>query len=294
MFGFGLAIFLALGLVVIAEALDSRVRSTEAISRRLGLRLLARIPDPSPRHFRGDDKLVMLLDPNGPEAEAFRILRTSIELANVEDAAQTIMITSAIEKEGKSTTVANLAVALARAGRHVVLVDLDLRSASLHRFFHLPSSPGLTDVVLRATPLEEALQTVEISSPRTLGDWELRKSEGKLELLPAGVALANPGEFMDQLPVSPILEYLKGHSDIVLIDGPPLLRVGDAIALSAILDAVVVVARINVVSGHMLEDLNRILRYSPAPILGVAVTGVKLETGYGYFSYPRSRRRASI
>jgi Mrp family chromosome partitioning ATPase len=99
---------------------------------------------------------------------------------------------------------------------------------------------------------------------------------------------------MDQLPVSPILEYLKGHSDIVLIDGPPLLRVGDAIALSAILDAVVVVARINVVSGHMLEDLNRILRYSPAPILGVAVTGVKLETGYGYFSYPRSRRRASI
>src|SRR5205085_2685983 len=102
----------------------TRVRSTEEIGERLHLPLLARLPEP-PKSVRAENRLVMLNDPSSVQAEAFRMLRTNLEFVNLERGAQTVMVTSAVAGEGKSTTVANLGVALARAGRRVVLVDLD-------------------------------------------------------------------------------------------------------------------------------------------------------------------------
>lgn len=292
-FGAALGLLLGLGLAALLEALDTRVRAPGAIAGRLDLRLLGRIPLPPPGLRRGNN-LVTLQDPNGPDAEAFRILRTNLEMATMENDARTIMVTSAVEAEGKSTTVANLAVALARAGRHVVLVDLDLRRGSLHRFFGLPEGPGLTDVVLCTAQLGEVLTRVEISSPRSRGAWELRGSEGELEILRAGARSPSPGEFIAQQPLGPVLDYLKGHCDIVLIDGPPLLHVGDAVTLSSAVDALIVVARANVVRAAMLDDLDRILRASPASVLGLVVTGAEPNAGYGYFEYQRNHQTAAI
>jgi succinoglycan biosynthesis transport protein ExoP len=292
--GIALGLALGLGFAVLLEALDSRVRSAETITDKLRLLLLARIPQPR-RRFRGKKQLVVLSDPNGPEAEAFRILRTNLELANIQHGAHTIMITSAVEKEGKSTTIANLALALAGAGRRVVLVDLDLRNASQHSFFNLPLGPGLTDVAVRHVPLSEAIRQVDVRPTHSyLIDNEVRRlasSEGRLEVLSAGTLPLNPGEFIAQLPIVTVLEELKERGSIVLIDGPPLLRVGDAIALSSAVDALLVVARIDVVRMSMLEDLGRILRACPAAKLGLVIAGAELETGYQYLSYPRHRQK---
>jgi polysaccharide biosynthesis transport protein len=317
MFGIGLGLMLGLGLAVLLEALDTRVRSSDVIAERLQLQLLARVP--APPRFRKKDKLVMLVDPNGPEAESFRILRTNLEFANMEESGRTILVTSAVEGEGKSTTVANLAVACARAGRRVVLVDLDLRSSSLHRFFGLAAAPGLTDIVMRGVPVEQAISHVEIGTDRWYRDgsgsgaiqgrWATMRpsdgsngarkgmaplAEGKLGVLPAGTLPSNPGEFVAHLPLGPIFDYLKGQNDLVLIDGPPLLRVGDTVTLSSAVDALVVVARLNVVRARMLDDLGRILRTCPATKLGLVLAGAELEPGYGYLSYPRNRQKAVV
>ena len=137
--GLALGLLFGVGLAFLWETLDTRVRSAEEIAERLGLPLLARIPAP-PRRLRNENRLVMLADPAGIHAEAFRMLRTNLEFANLERGARTIMVTSAVETEGKSTTIANLAVALARAGKRVALVDLDLRRPFLARLFALDTN----------------------------------------------------------------------------------------------------------------------------------------------------------
>jgi non-specific protein-tyrosine kinase len=287
MIGLVLGVLIGVGTAILWEALDPRVRTADAVTSRLRLPLLGRIPRP-PRRLSKDQRLVMLDDPEGPEAEAFRILRTNFELACLQAGARSVMVTSGIEQEGKTTTVANLALALARAGRRVALLDLDLRSASIHRFFRIEAQPGLADVAFNRVRLSDALVRVDLGDQLlpTAMESPYGFSEGSLDILPSGSRPPNAGEFVARLPLGPILAYFQGQTDIVLIDGPPLLRVGDAIAVSSEVDALAVVARLNVARGPMLDDLGRVLRSSPTAKLGVIVAGANLERGYGYLTSP--------
>lgn len=295
--GVVLGLLLGVALAFLGEALDTRVRSADKVGNRLGLPLLARLPQP-PRPLRRKTQLAMLAEPNGPHAEAFRVLAANFDLVNYEAGARTIMVTSAVEEEGKSTTVCNLALALAHAGRRVGLVDLDLRNASLHRFFDLEVSPGLTDVVLQRVPLEQAIWKIEIGRPNSFvtTNGATRALDGTLEVLPAGTLPSNVGEFVAGLVLGPIFEQLLQSNDLVLIDGPPLLGLGDAVAVSSQVDALVLVARLDVVRDTMLDDLDRILRASPPTTarLGFIATGAKLDRGYGYMTYAHKRQRAGV
>ena len=157
-----LSLILGVGLAFLYETLDTRVRSAEEIATRLGLPLLARIPAPS-RKISKKNRLVTIDDPNSANAEAFRILRTNLDFVDLDRQARMIMVTSAVEGEGKSTTAANLAVTLARSGRRVVLVDLDTRRPFLHVFFGVPGEEGLTRVALGHMQLETALHRVALT-----------------------------------------------------------------------------------------------------------------------------------
>src|SRR5206468_7121979 len=126
------------------------------VEEQLGLPLLARIPEP-PRRLRKHDEPVMLAEPHGSHAEIFRLLRTNLEFVRLPHSPRTIVVTSALEREGKSTTSANLAIALARAGQRVALVDLDLRRPALARFFDLQGRIGLTQTALRQAELADVL-----------------------------------------------------------------------------------------------------------------------------------------
>ena len=308
--GLLLGIVLGIGLAFLWEALDTRVRSAEEIGERLGhLPLLARVPVPS-RQLRAKNRLVMLQSPAGVQAEAFRMLRTNLEFATLGRDAQTIMVTSAVEQEGKSTTIANLAVALARAGQRVVLVDLDLRRPFLHRFFQL-DGPGITQVALGHVTLEQALSPVPITDGepgrRGLrangngnGHSHVRISgggapvKGILEVLPSGPTPPDPGEFVGTAALSEILERLRARADFVLIDAPPALHVGDAMTLSAKVDGILVVTRMKIVRRHMLSELARQLAGAPTPVLGFVVTAADEEESYGYgygYSYDRYHTR---
>jgi capsular exopolysaccharide synthesis family protein len=271
--GLGLGAVLAIGLAFLVEALDTRIRSTRELERRLGLPLLARIPEP-PRWAARKRHLVMVADPTGDEAEAFRVLRTNLEFFNMEHGARTIMVTSAVEEEGKSTTVANLAVALSRAGRRVVLVDLDLRRPTLDTFFDFQGRPGLTDVVLGRARLAAA------DAPTADG--------GSLEVLTTGPLPRDAGEFVAGQALSDVLDELRERADFVLIDSPPLLAVGDAITLAAKVDAIIVLTRLGVARRKAIDELRRVLGNCPGAKLGFVVTGAELDVdhrygqGYGY------------
>jgi Mrp family chromosome partitioning ATPase/capsular polysaccharide biosynthesis protein len=281
----------------LGEALDTRVRSVERLGKRLGLPLLARVPKP-PRPLRKKRQLAMLAEPSGAHAEAFRVLAANFDLVNHEVGARTIMVTSALEQEGKSTTVCNLALALANAGRRVALVDLDLRNPSLHHFFNLEPSPGLTDAALDRVPLEQAIWRLDVGLPSSLvtTNGATRASDGSVEVLPAGTVPSNVGEFVAGLVLAPTFEQLLQRNDLVLIDGPPLLGLGDAVAASSQVDALVLVARLAFVRDTMLDDLDRILRASPPTTarLGFIATGAKLDRGYGYMTYAHKRQRAGV
>jgi polysaccharide biosynthesis transport protein len=295
--GLFFGLFLGGGLALLREQLDTRVRSADAIRAKLELPLLARLPEP-PKKLHNRGRLIMLAEPGGPHAEAFRMLRTNVEFASLDKEAKVIMVTSATEQEGKSTTIANLAVAMARSGQHVVLVDLDLRRPYIDRFFDLGDRPGLTQVALGVAQLGEAIVRVPITGSDSLvsingngngysNRTSMRQTTGALDVLPSGPIPPDPGEFVGTDRLTEILEHLRAHADVVLIDAPPLLHVGDGLTLSSKVDAVLVVTRMEVMRRAMLTELSRLLDTMPANKLGFIVTGAEAEEGYedGYGGY---------
>lgn len=293
-------------LALLWNAVDTRVRSAEEVAETLGLPLLARLPEP-PKRLRSDRRLIMLGEPNGAGAEAFRMLRRNLEFVNLERGARTIMVTSSVQGEGKSTTIANLAVALARAGQRVVLVDLDLRRPIIDRFFRLEGRAGVTDVALGQARLDEALVSVAVAKADPTPHVPENGHGGAhiLKVLPAGTPPPNPGEFVESRALADILTQLRAQADLVLVDAPPLLQVGDAMGLSARVDALFLVARLKIVRRPMLRELRRVLETCPASKLGFCLAGAQLEEDVyqaGYYNYrkeepkarrkPRRRRRA--
>jgi len=268
---------LGIGLAFLRDHLDTRVRSASEVSHRLGLPLLARLPAP-PRDLRRANRLVMMESPTSPDAEHFRVLAMNLEFVAHETPPKTIMVSSAREGEGKSTTAANLAVTLARAGRRVAIVDLDLRRPFLHDLFELQREPGLTNLVVGHTTLADAL--VPIALP-----WNSSGSEpGELEVMCCGVIPPNPGEFVRSRDVGRVLAQLKEIFDVVIVDSAPLLGVGDSLALIPRMDAAIVVTRLELLRRPVLDELHRVLEGSPAKPLGFVVTAAEREGGeaYGY------------
>ncbi len=290
--GLVLGLVLGLGFAFLRESLDTRVRSAEEIGERLGgIPLLARVAAP-PKRLAGKDRLAMLVEPYGPYAETFRILRTNLDFACLGREIRSLMITSAIEQEGKSTTIANLAVALARAGKRVVLVDLDLRRPFLHRFFDV-DGPGVTQVALGHVTLREAFVPIVLAeyvapvddageSNRSGNGHGPSKVEGMLGVLVSGPIPPDPGEFVASRALVTILEQLQKMADIVLIDSPPVLPFGDALALSNHVDGILLATRMTVARRGILHEVARQLETVPTPVLGLVVTDAGEERGYGY------------
>jgi Mrp family chromosome partitioning ATPase len=248
----------------------------------------------------------MLEESDSVHSEAFRLLRTNLDFVNIERRAQVIMVTSALEAEGKSTTVANLAVALARAGRRIIVVDLDLRRPLLDKLFALGKRAGLTQVAIGQLPLEEALVPIVVSDGRAASAAAGLITNGKggmngvLEVLPAGPLPPDVGEFVGSRMLTELFEQLRHMADIILVDSPPLLRVGDAITLSGKVDGMIVVSNLAYARRPLLNELRRVLESCPADKLGFVVTGAHLEEGYGYgyggyyYRTPERRQREMV
>jgi Mrp family chromosome partitioning ATPase/capsular polysaccharide biosynthesis protein len=305
---FGLAIFLGLGLAFLIDALDTRVRDPEELADRLGLPLLGSLPEP-PRASRTNGRIVMLDAPNSADAEPYRMLRTSLEVTAFGGGCRSLMVSSALAQEGKSTTAANLAIALARTGRHVVLVDLDLRRPSLDGFFALKSRPGITDLVFGRTSIGDAGVRLTfggaVEQPFS-GDLRLlregddeqgdKHEPGVLDVIGSGTLPPNPGEFMVTPELDAILKELQDRADLLIVDGPPLLLAGEALTLSSKVDALLLVARMNAFRWGQANELERVLVAAPTLKLGMIATshaGLHRRAYYGSAPVPAQQGRTA-
>ncbi|MBI4898120.1 MAG: P-loop NTPase [Actinobacteria bacterium] len=298
MLGLVLGVLLGIGLAFARDALDTRLRNAEQVAAEIGLPLLARIPAPRHEHVGP----VMLSDPHGPGAETYRVLRGNLEFAMLGRDIRTLMVTSSVQVEGKSTVISNLALALARGGHSVALVDLDLRRPSIERLFDINTGAGVTNVAIGRVSLKKACVNVPLDaapataeqngggslawtgpSSRRLDRAATKDAEqGRLDVLPCGAIPPDPGEFVGTEALGEIIRELRESYDLVLIDAPPMLRVGDPLTLARHVDGVFVVARLGVVTSAMSHELARMLSVAPMATLGVVVTGTGEESAYAY------------
>jgi Mrp family chromosome partitioning ATPase/capsular polysaccharide biosynthesis protein len=315
MLAFLLAVAVGIGAAFLLESLDVRVRSPDEIEDRLGLRLVGRLSDPAD-HVTGTGAPVMLTRPESAAGETFALLRTSLDFQNVGRECRTILVTSATDNEGKSTTIANLAVALARTGRNVAVLDLDLRKPKLHEIFGVERHPGVTDVVLERDDVNDVVR--KLSFDLTLTDVSSTFAEEQRDLpdrartgagarpgqrrhavirfVTAGTPELHPGEFVVNPALGELIEELAERFEIMLVDGPPMLLAADTLALSTRVDGLLVVARMNVVRRPQLRELKRLLDASPAEKLGLVVTDVSPRSAWllGHVRGRARRRTGSL
>jgi succinoglycan biosynthesis transport protein ExoP len=297
--GLGLGLVLGIGLALLRDAFDTRLRTPDQISDVLRLPLLGRVPPPT-RQLQRDGRLAMIAEPTSHGADAYRRLRMNLEFATAGKPSQVIMFASALAKEGKSTTLGNLAVAAALAGKSVALVDLDLRRPSMSRFFRLDDAePGLSAVVLGHAELEDALLRVPLESlsRNTADHFPTRgatgnggngsgiTTTGSLVVLPAGILPPDPGDFVGLEGVGRVIAALREHVDIVLLDVPPLLAVGDGLTISGLADALVVVVRSENARRKITAELAAILDRMRVEGLGYVLCGAGEEDAPGYYGY---------
>ena len=224
----------------------------------------------------------MMAEPHSSGSEVFRMLATNLGFVNLDPGARSLMFTSATDGEGKSTTIANIALALARTGSRITLIDLDLKRPVLDKLFELDAGqPGFTSVALGMTQLEDALVRISLSE-RALDNESVAAQSGSLDVLPTGPIPPDTAKFVASSRVGDVLDEAVARSDMVLIDAPPIPQVSDAMALAAKVDAVVVVTRLGVVKRSALDELRRVLDSAPVAKLGFILTGVPASDTYGY------------
>lgn len=274
-----LALIVGFGLAILVDQSELAYRSPAEIFEKLQVPVVGKIPRINTREIeakKGHASLVAAHKPAATASESFRDVRTALFFrANMDDI-KTILFTSPSPGDGKSTTVANLAISIAQAGKKVILVDADFRRPRVHKYFGEDLNPGLMDVLKGELSLKDAVQKADLQ-------------EG-LFLLPAGGRPVNPGELVTSEAFRDLVDALREEFDYVLIDSPPVLPVSDPATIASIVDGVYMVTRIRkgvkLTSQKAKETLDRV----GANWMGIIVNGLDenphySEYGYQYGSY---------
>ncbi|HPR89670.1 MAG TPA: polysaccharide biosynthesis tyrosine autokinase [bacterium] len=279
--GLGLGVAIAFTI----EYLDTSVRTMEDLEH-LGMTVMAAIPFIKAEQTNGvftrsaeskadvearsiNERLVTQIKPRSPVSEAYRTLRTNIMFSSPGQPKKLFLVTSSGPQEGKSTTVANLAITFAQMGNRTLLIDADLRKPIQHRLFGLEKSSGLTNILVGRAGLAESAREIEVLP--------------ELHVLSCGVIPPNPAELLGSEAMRHLLAEAHEQYSIVLIDAPPALAVTDAAILAPMMDGVLLVIRsgdtAREAAVRALEQLKRV----GAPVLGAILNGIATEQVYGSY-----------
>ena len=217
------------------------------------------------------EAIISYNDPKSVISEQYRAIRTNIEYSNVDQNTKTILVTSSDKNEGKTTTVSNLAVSFANLNKKVLIIDCDLRNASIHKMFKINNIYGLTDILAKDRAVDKCIQETELEN---------------LYVLTAGAIPPNPAEILSSEKMKNLIEDLKNIYDYIFIDTPPIGLVTDAGVLSSFIDGVVLVVKSESVEKKYLEETKKKLDAVDARILGAILNSYKSEQkDYNYYSY---------
>jgi capsular exopolysaccharide synthesis family protein len=267
--GLFIGLSLGIGLAFLRDRLDQRVGSREDIESTLEAPLLGRIPVADDLH----EVLAVGADGNPLAGEAFRALRTRLQFAASQSPFKSVMITSSEAGEGKTTTAANLAVALAQTDSRVVLVGADLRRPELRRYFPDAHGPGLADVLSGASDLSEVVRSTPLEN---------------LLIIPSGRHVRDvPEASLGSQAMAVVLQRLGANADVVVLDAPPLLGVSDSLDLASLVDVAVMVVDAGRAHRSAVAEATNDLRSVGAGLLGVVLTRYDPSR---YQPYYKSRR----
>ncbi len=267
----GLLVGLALGIgtAVLRESLDTTVKNEGDVRALTNAPVLGGIAFDADTPAR---PLVVHGDQHSPRAEAFRVLRTNLQFVNLANRPRSIVVTSSVPGEGKSTTAANLAITLAAAGASVVLVDADLRRPKIAGYMGVEPAVGLTNVLIHQLELKDVLQP-----------W----GKFRLNVLTCGPQPPNPSELLGSQSMTVVLRELEARFDYVIVDTPPLLSVTDAAVVSRLAGGALVVAGSGKINRDQLARGLETLHSVDARVLGVLVNllPTKGADAQGYYAY---------
>jgi tyrosine-protein kinase Etk/Wzc len=218
-------------------------------------------------------RLIAGRDPRSPVSEAYRSMRTNIAFSTLDRPGRTLVFTSALPGDGKSTSAANLAITLVQQGQRCLLVDADMRRGVLHEIFAELRAPGLSDVIAGEVDLTEAIRQIDLAE------------SGTLDFLASGTLPPNPAELIGSERGRRVMGQLEGMYDVVILDGPPLNLVTDAALLGSYADGVVVVARSGVTDRGAVSYAFEQLAAVRAPVLGAVLNDIDVRKDRFYGSY---------
>ncbi len=266
-----LGLFLGLGLALLLERLDPRIRNPEELESIYHLPLIGAVPQSAALSQLVPDGKETSVTLSLAEAEAFHVIRARLRSFNADRDIRMVLVSSAAPGEGKTTVARHLAGATARMGSRVLLLEANLRRPTVAQQLDIKSGPGLSDVLLGKMSLNEAEQMINLGIPP--GD---SSGDRMLAVLVAGAALLiNPVELIESHAMDVLLTQAKSAYDLVVIDAPELTVVPDAFLLLSKVDGVVIVGRIGRSRRDVAERLRHLLDTSAAPLVGVIANGVK-------------------
>ena len=263
-------LFLGLGILVFLDQIDDRITSLVDLHPRFEEHVLAQIPT---QKHRGALEPLREMDPRHAFAEALRALRSSLLYLPFEgERPKTILVSSAAPNEGKSTIALNLAITMALAKVHVLLVDADLRRGTLHRWLGRESDPGLSDLLLGQISLEKCISATSVSS---------------LDVISRGVETQNPGELFLGARLDQFLRDVYNLYQYIIFDSSPIMAVDDATTLAPKLDASIFVVRFSHSSTRLSKRALELLRDRQANVIGLVCNDVsQAQQEYYHYKYP--------
>ena len=224
-------------------------------------------------------QMITHANPKSPVAEAYRILRTNLNFTTLDRPLKTILITSPTPAEGKSTTLANLAIAVAQAGVETLIVDCDLRKPLQHRIFGVPNARGFTNLLVnREMTVEEVIQDTVVPN---------------LRIMTCGPLPPNPSELLGSKRAGQVIQELEEKFQLVLFDSPPAVAVADASILASQVDGVIMVIRSHVTKNDIAAQAKKLLETANANLIGVVLNEVPVngEDYYYYYYYGSNSSR---
>ena len=261
---------LAVGIALLIDYLDDTIHNKDELERLTGVPVMGIVSVINPVS-EPQDVLVAVHDPRSTVAEAYRLLGTNLEFATSEEAVRSLIVTSSTPQEGKSTTAANLAISLAQGGWQVVLVDMDLRRPTLHKLFEINNQNGLSVAVLQPSS-----GVIEHLSPAAVDN---------LYVMTSGPIPPNASDVLRSARMVEVLQELKAHADIVILDTPPLMVVADPILVARLTDAMLLIVQAEATRSGVLKQALEILEQSGTRLLGTVLNQVKSRGDGSYYYY---------
>lgn len=299
-----LGLMIGIAIAFLLEEMEETVRTSDDVKNYLNLPVLGSVPYSA----ETINKLIVDVPLKSPIAEAYRRLSFFTQLFCLDPPIKTLLITSSKSDEGKSTTLANLAISMAQEGTKVLVVDTDLRRPMLHRMFGVDNSLGVSSILTGELEAEIAISDLSVSGylPKesfmdVIVDRLIQPCSIKgLSIIPSGPLPANSVELLRSERMLAFLRAIEKKADIVIFDSPPAIHVIDAVVMSQILDGVLFVINSGRINRDEALQVKYMIESTKTPIIGVALNNIEVSSpdyyyyyyygGYGYGSRQRRKR----